>query len=151
MENAINQTKKFKIINHLIWHYNFGVFTKNKFVSSHYHILFFSKIKAKRFFNNNINNNLFNDSKMIYKDLQDVIKINKEFHKNKIKNANKLPDELIKKLILHTTKKNDVVLDIFSGNFTTQIQSLKLGRKAWGSEINKNAFELGREKLKYYE
>lgn len=150
MENAINQTKKFKIINHLIWHYNFGVFTKNKFVSSHYHILFFSKIKSKRFFNNNINNNLFNTSKMIYNDLQDVIKINKEFHKNKIKNANKLPDELIKKLILHTTKKNDVVLDIFSGNFTTQIQALKLGRKAWGSEINKKAFELAKIKLKYY-
>ena len=87
---------------------------------------------------------------MIYSDLQDVIKINKGFHKNEIKSANKLPDELIEKLILHTTKKNDVVLDIFSGNFTTEIQGIKLGRKAWGSEINNKAFELAKIKLKYY-
>lgn len=148
IENAIHQTKKFKIVNHLIWNYNFGVFTKNKFVSSHYHILYFSKIKSKRYFNNNIDENLFNDSKMIYNELQDVIKIKKEFHKNKIKNANKLPDELVRKLILHSSKKNDVVLDVFSGNFTTQIQALKLGRKAYGSEINKESFAIAKNKFK---
>ena len=39
-------------INHIIWKYNFGVFTKNKFVSSHYHILYFTKSKkAKPTFN----------------------------------------------------------------------------------------------------
>lgn len=85
---------------------------------------------------------------MIYNELQDVIKIKKEFHKNKIKNANKLPDELVRKLILHSSKKNDVVLDVFSGNFTTQIQALKLGRKAYGSEINKESFAIAKNKFK---
>ena len=30
-------------INHIIWKYNFGVSTRSKFVSSHYHILYYSK------------------------------------------------------------------------------------------------------------
>jgi site-specific DNA-methyltransferase (adenine-specific) len=27
-------------INHIVWKYNFGVATKSKFVSAHYHILY---------------------------------------------------------------------------------------------------------------
>lgn len=33
------------IENHIIWKYNFGVYTKKKFVSSHYHILYVKKCK----------------------------------------------------------------------------------------------------------
>jgi site-specific DNA-methyltransferase (adenine-specific) len=59
-----------------------------------------------------------------------VIKINKEYKPGKAKNCNTLPLKLIEKLIKHTTKRHDIVLDIFSGGFTTQFASLKLHRKA---------------------
>ena len=38
-------------VNHLIWKYQFGVFTKNKYVTSHYHILFVVKDKKRYTFN----------------------------------------------------------------------------------------------------
>ena len=37
-------------INHLIWKYNFGVYTSTKFVSSHYHILYYAKPGGRRTF-----------------------------------------------------------------------------------------------------
>jgi hypothetical protein len=40
------------IQNHIIWKFNFGTFTKNKYVTSHYHILYVLKSKkAKPTFN----------------------------------------------------------------------------------------------------
>jgi len=39
------------LINHIIWKYQFRVFTKNKFVTSHYHVLFVVKEPKKYFFN----------------------------------------------------------------------------------------------------
>ena len=40
--NALHQTTLYER-NHLIWKYNFGVFTSKKFISSHYHILYYVK------------------------------------------------------------------------------------------------------------
>ena len=33
------------VVNHVIWKYQFGVFTERKFVTSHYHVLFLAKTK----------------------------------------------------------------------------------------------------------
>ena len=38
------------VINHIIWKYQFGVVTKNKFVTSHYHCLYVCKNPKKRKF-----------------------------------------------------------------------------------------------------
>jgi len=38
-------------VNHIIWKYNFGVFTRNKYISSHYHILYYVKPGRKPTFN----------------------------------------------------------------------------------------------------
>ena len=38
------------VVNHIIWKYQFGVVTKNKFVTSHYHCLFVCKILKKENF-----------------------------------------------------------------------------------------------------
>lgn len=141
IQNSFRKTKKFKLVNHLIWNYNFGVFTSSKFVSSHYHILYYCKTNGKPYFNKNAyHNEDHRNSKggsCVYDDIQDVIKVNKEYKPNKQTNSNQLPISLIEKLIKHTTKENDVVLDIFSGDFTTQKATLKLKRNAWGCEINK--------------
>jgi site-specific DNA-methyltransferase (adenine-specific) len=38
------------VVNHIIWKYQFGVVTKNKFVTSHYHCLYVCKNPKKRNF-----------------------------------------------------------------------------------------------------
>lgn len=143
IQYAFRRNGNFRLINHLIWNYTFGVYTSSKFVTSHYHILYYAKKEGKQYFNKNAYHDETHKNKKkgscVYDDLQDVIKINKEYKPNQEKNCNTLPMKLIEKLIKHTTKPGDVVLDIFSGGFTTEFASLKLRRKAWGCEINKNS------------
>ena len=134
------------LINHIIWKYNFGVYTSKKFVSSHYHILYLKKNKKSNpVFNTNCR---FSSSEksdknrsLLYSDMEDVWMINKEYKPNQIKNQNKLPENLVRKIILYSSNKNDTVCDFFLGNFTTAIVSKKLGRTPAGFEINKNAFD----------
>ena len=44
--NAVKRTK-FTLLNHIIWQFSWGVFTKRKYVTSHYHILFLVKNKKE--------------------------------------------------------------------------------------------------------
>ena len=53
------------------------------------------------------------------------------------------PEELLRRIILTSSNKNDIVLDPFSGSFTTSAVAIKLGRKAIGIEINPNYFKIG--------
>jgi site-specific DNA-methyltransferase (adenine-specific) len=130
-----------KIHNHIIWKYNFGVYTEKKFVSSHYHILRCSKNnKVTPLFNSNA---FFNETDKTseghssrYTDMEDVWIIKKEYKPNEKKNVNKLPDALVRKMILYSTNSGDWVADFFLGNFTTAYNSLKEGRKFIGCEIN---------------
>ena len=48
--NAVENTD-LTLVNHIIWKYQFGVFTRRKFVSSHYHLLFLVKNPKKYYFN----------------------------------------------------------------------------------------------------
>jgi site-specific DNA-methyltransferase (adenine-specific) len=129
-------------INHIIWQYNSSVYTKNKFITSHSHILYYNK-------SNDIQSTFNiccrfgsqkNDDSLLYKDLEDVFAINK-------KNKNKIPEELIRKLILYSSNPGDLVCDFFMGNFTTAYTALKLGRDIIGYEINENSYDYHMEKL----
>jgi len=134
------------LINHIIWKYNFGVYTSKKFVSSHYHILYLKKnAKSKPTFNTYCR---FTDKQKdknggsyLYQDMEDVWIINKEYHKGQIKNQNKLPEKLLEKIILYSSNPQDIVCDFFLGNFTTAIVAKRLQRIPAGFEINKNAFD----------
>ena len=92
------------------------------------------KTKDKPYFNKNTNHNEDQkndkDRPRVYDDLQDVIKINKDYKTGQKKNSNALPLKLVEKLIKHTPKVDDVILDIFGGKFTTQFAALKLKRIA---------------------
>jgi len=139
-------------INHLIWKYNFGVYTKKKFVTCHYHILYYSKSpKAKVTFNTNCRYGMQekNDKggSLVYSDLEDVFAINRDYLPKEKKNQNKLPEELINKLILYSSNPNDVVCDFFLGNFTTAYCALRLGRKICGYEINEDSFDYHMNKI----
>lgn len=60
--------------------------------------------------------------------------------KNRIHPTQK-PEELLKELILLTTKKDDLVLDPFIGSGTTAVASLNTGRKYIGFEIDKGYYQ----------
>jgi site-specific DNA-methyltransferase (adenine-specific) len=145
--NAVQQLN-LSLINHIIWKYNFGVYTRKKFVSSHYHILFLKKSKKIKF-NTNCRFSDERDStgSPLYRDLEDVWVINKEYQPGQVKNKNKLPDELVAKMIDYSSDPKDIICDFFMGNFTTAYVSLKMGRTPIGFEINPESYKLHFTKL----
>jgi len=142
----------FHMINHIIWKFNFGVFTKKKFVTSHYHILYYKKSeKAEVKFNQHCrfgSQERDIEGSLLYQDLEDVWTINKEYTTNEKINNNKLPEELIKKMILYSSEENDIVCDFFLGNFTTAVVAKKLNRQPVGFELNPDGFAYHSESLK---
>lgn len=133
-----------KVINKIIWHFNFGVATKKKFVTSHYDIFYVSKPGADVTFNSGCRygsqEKTESGGSLQYKDMQSVWCINKEYQPGKEKNKNKLPEALVKKMILYSSNEGDVVFDFFLGNFTTAVCAKKLSRVPSGFELNQTGF-----------
>lgn len=142
--SALRKTR-LREVNHIIWKYNFGVFTRNKFVSSHYHILYYEKPGGKRKFNlearyglgeTDDKGNLRN-----YRDREDVWKINREYRPQQQKNKNSLPSELLEKLLRYSSSEGDLVCDFFLGGFSTARAAVGLNRRFVGFEISERAFK----------
>jgi len=149
--NAIDELK-LHLVNHIIWKYNFGVYTQRKFVSSHYHILYLTKSSRSRptfntccRFNREERTDIGGSA--LYSDMEDVWYIRKEYQKGKLKNSNKLPEGLVKKIIQYSSNQGDIVCDFFMGNFTTAMVAKKMGRNCVGFEINKNPFDVFSKEL----
>lgn len=53
------------------------------------------------------------------------------------------PEALLERIILSSSNKGDIVLDPFSGSFTTSSVATKLGRKAIGIELNDEYYKIG--------
>lgn len=53
------------------------------------------------------------------------------------------PEALLERIILASSNEGDIVLDPFSGSFTTAVVALKNGRKAVGIELNEEFFKIG--------
>jgi len=132
-------------MNHLIWKYNFGVYTKNKYVSSHYHILFYVKPGATPTFNTycryGAHERAEDGRAANYADREDVWIINREYKPGRAKNKNELPRELLKKLIQYSSQEGDRVCDLFLGSFSTAKVAVGLNRRAIGFEKSERAYE----------
>jgi len=53
------------------------------------------------------------------------------------------PEQLLKRIILASSNPEDIVLDAFSGSFTTSAVATKLGRKSIGFDLNEDYFKIG--------
>lgn len=53
------------------------------------------------------------------------------------------PESLLERIVKASSNKGDIVLDPFSGSFTTSAVAVRLGRNAIGIDINKEYFEIG--------
>ena len=138
--NALHSTE-LEEINHIIAKYSFGVSTKNKWVSSHYHVLFWTKPekgKQKRTFNSNWK---YTDQKDSYHDRLTVQDMPRSHLPGQVKNKNQLSEDFIEKFIKYSSNRGDTVLDCFGGGFTTARTALRWGRKFVGFELNQNAYD----------
>ncbi len=142
--NALHSTK-LKEVNHIIWKYNFGVFTSKKYISSHYHILYYVKPGGSVTFNTHCRygaeERTDSNGSQNYPDREDVWIINREYKPGQAKNKNELPSQLLTKLIQYSSNENDLVCDLFLGSFSTAKVAIGLNRKAVGFEKSSIAFE----------
>ncbi len=132
-------------VNHLIWKYNFGVYTTKKYISSHYHILYYVKPGGKVTFDTfcrygNEEKDYQNGS-LNYRDREDVWIINREYKPGIKKNKNELPKSLLTKIIQYSSNQGDIVCDLFLGSFSTAKVAIGLNRTAIGFEKSKIAFD----------
>ena len=142
--NALRQTT-FTEKNHIIWKYNFGVFTSKKFVSSHYHILFYTKPGGKLTFNTygryGPGEKDYQGGSLNYQDREDVWVINRDYKPGQIKNKNELPMELLIKIMQYSSNEGDLVADFFLGGFSAAKAAIGLDRRFIGFEINKKSYD----------
>ncbi len=138
------QVTALKPMNHIIWKYNFGVYTSKKFVTSHYHILYYSKPGAKPTFNTYARFGPAEKDRdgrsLNYSDREDVWIINRAYKPGQVKNKNELPRELLIKMMQYSSNRGDTVVDFFLGGFSTAEVAIGLDRNIIGFEINPVSF-----------
>lgn len=124
----------FTTVNHLIWKFQFGVFTRRRYVTSHYHILFAVKDPSDYTFNKQDH----------YP--EDVWVIPREYWRGRQKTATKLPREIVRRILAYSSNPGDLVLDPFIGSGTVAVVAREMGRHFLGFEISHEyfSFALGR-------
>ncbi|MCG3217779.1 MAG: site-specific DNA-methyltransferase [Candidatus Heimdallarchaeota archaeon] len=122
---AVEKIEGLTLVNHIIWKYQFGVFTKKKFVSSHYHVLFLVKNPTKYYFNK-----ITHYPQDVWDD------ISRKYKPGQKKNGTVLPLELVERCIDYSSKPGDLVFDPFMGNGTTAMAAKANFRHFHGFEIN---------------
>lgn len=132
------------LINQIIWKYNFGVFCKKKYISSHYNLLYVCKNKKLVSLNKDCR---FNNTKDQYADMSSVWDIPREYWTNKRKTPTKLPKEIISKIISYSSNENDLIVDPFMGSGQVPFIARELKRNYIGFEIEKENFLFSKERL----
>lgn len=131
-------------VNHIIWKYPFGVWTTRKFVSSHYHVLYWAKPGGKRTFNLEARYGLGertpDGGSLNYLDREDVWQIGREYKPGRPKNRNELPLALLEKIIMYASNRGDLVCDLFMGGGSTARAAIGLDRRFVGFEVSSGIF-----------
>lgn len=148
--NALDEVG-FITVNHIIWKYQFGVFTKRKYVTSHYHLLYVCKDDKKRKFfpysrfDKEEKNQ--NGGKAHYSDKEDVWNIKREYWTGSTKTPTKLPREIIEKILSYSSEEGDFILDPFLGSGQVAVVSKMNNRHYTGFEVVKEYYEFAKERL----
>jgi len=140
-------------VNHIVWRYNFGVHTTRKFVSSHYHVLYYERPgPGRRTFNANVrfgpDERDGRGGSLDYADREDVWVINREYKPGRRKNRNELPTELLVKMMQYSSRPGDLVCDLFMGGFGTARVAVGLGRRFVGFEVSPPIYEEGLRRMR---
>jgi site-specific DNA-methyltransferase (adenine-specific) len=138
----------FRIVNHIIWKYQFGVFTKKRFVTSHYHILYFTKLKLKddklRTFNRVLEYST-SPGKLYF---EDVWYIKRDYQKGGDKTPTRLPLAVTDKCVRMASKEGDMILEPFLGSGSVVLSAIKYNRQYIGFELSKDIFNVAKKRIK---
>ena len=143
-------------VNHMVWRYNFGVHTRRKYISSHYHILYYERPgPGRRTFNANVRfgpqERDEGGGSLNYADREDVWVINREYKPGQRKNKNELPTQLLVKMLQYSSNEGDLVCDLFMGGFSTARVAVGLGRRFVGFEVSEGIFAEGVKRMEAVE
>lgn len=122
-------------INHIIWRYQFGVFTRRKYVTSHYHVILLVKDPYQYYFNK------------MEPYPEDVWDIKRKYTVGEAKNATTLPVEVVKRCIEFSSRPGDLVFDPFMGMGTTAVVAKSIWRHYFGFEKNLQMKELLQKRI----
>jgi len=154
--------KKFTYTNQIIFYYTDGMPEKKNFEKRYEMILYYRKNEEKYTFNvEPVRVPLVRYDKTSNpkgKNPNDVWQINRvrwnskeriRNEKNKISHVSQKPIKLLRRIILATTNKNDLVIDPFLGTGTTSVACKELGRKSIGIEMNKDYSMIAKKRLQH--
>jgi len=135
--NAIKKTD-FILKNHIIWYFEWGVFAKTKYVTSHYHIPFLVKDEKNYTFKPQWSNpNTKRKGHKYEKDVWYWADYNRGNDPDHIKgHPCQLPLVLLKKMLKISSNIGDWVGDVFSGSGGTLRACRELGRNCISMERN---------------
>ena len=140
--NAISHSR-FHILNHPIWYFSWGVYTKRRFVTSHYHILLLVK---------NQKNYQFFKQKHYDEDVFFWPGYNRGNDPHRIKgHPCQLPIVLLEKLILTSSSPGDLIGDVFSGSGGAILAARLTGRDVVGFEIREEYKQIIEQKARFGE
>lgn len=129
----------FTTVNHIVWKYQFGVVTRSKYVTSHYHCLFVvknkKKWKFKPFVRFSKDQKTEQGGSAHYKDKEDVWYIPREYWTGDEKTPTKLPAEVIRKILAYSSDDGDLVMDPFLGSGQVAVVAKEMQRAYLGVEI----------------
>ena len=148
-------------VNEIVWGYRTGGASKRRWSKKHDVVLLYAKNEKERFFDvqyqriyyekpffttkEDSEGRLYAD--VIFRDVWDDIKAVLNMSKESTSYPTQKPLPLIERIIMASSKKNDVVLDPFCGCATTCIAAERLERNWIGIDISKKAYELVQQRL----
>jgi len=159
--------KKFglKLRNRIIWHFGHGLHCSKRFSGRHETILWFTKSDNYTFNLDSVRTPQKYPGKRNYKkgkkygmlsgnplgknpsDIWEIPNV-KSNHPEKTKHPCQFPIELIERLVLSMTNKNDIVLDPYAGVGSTLCAAVIHNRKAYGADIMKKYLDIAEERIK---
>jgi site-specific DNA-methyltransferase (adenine-specific) len=148
--NAVKKTD-FQLLNHIIWQFSWGVFTRKKYITSHYHILFLVKdAKNYKFFPQYTNPNTKRKGEKYEEDVWFWSSYNRGNDPDRIKgHPCQLPLVLLEKIIRISSEPDDWVGDVFSGSGGTTLACRRLGRNVIAIEKSAAYEEIIKQKARF--
>jgi len=141
----------FWILNDVIWNKNNPMpnFRGTRFTNAHETLIWASKYKNSKYTFNYQSLKCLNDDLQMRSTWNLPICNGKERLKKNGKkvHSTQKPEALLHRILLASSKKNDLVLDPFLGSGTTAVVSKKIGRYFFGIEKDKKYFEAANKRI----
>nr|MDO8086210.1 site-specific DNA-methyltransferase [Candidatus Sigynarchaeum springense] len=150
--NAVKRTQ-FHLINHIIWHFGWGVFARKRYVTSHYHILFLVKDKNDYCFVPQFSNpNTKRKGEKYEEDVWYWPEYNRGNDPDRVYgHPCQIALDVLEKIVLISSKPGDWVGDVFSGSGGTILACRRLGRNVIAFEKNRAYEDVIKQKAKFGE